>query len=513
MKIVLINPPRIYRPGSKGIRVGLPMGLMYIAALLEKNNYEVKIFDSLISLDALISRETNGVIRHGVKDENLIKFIKEENPDIVGISSSFTAQIPETIRVLKLIKENFPSLLTMVGGPHFSVAGLDFIKENPEVDIVILGEGETTALEILNVLKNKKDLGEVKGIIFRDKPAQTFGRIDLIGAEGTSPKVWAGKNNNIIKTGERDFIKNLDELPMPAYHLIDMPFYFKLLEQGYGARVRKEKRSISMITSRGCPFDCVFCSIHLHMGCFWRAHSAQYVLDHIDFLVKNYQIKHISFEDDNLILNKERFNQILDGLIERDYKITWDTPNGVRAENLMNEDFVAKMKEAGCIELIIGVESGVQKVLDKIINKNLKLSDSIAAAKICRKLKIPLKSFFVIGFPGETVSDMRKTIKFALMLRRKYKVEPGLMIATPLFGTRLYEICEKENLFVKKPDPDSLAIATQTRGEGLIRTKDFAPSDLKKMNNLLQKGLFKIKFLEMIINPIKFLKYVRKLKR
>ena len=486
MKIVLINPSRIYRPGSKGVRVGLPLGLMHIAAVLEKNGYQVKIFDSLISQNTVIAKEDGGLVRHGTKDEDLIRFLEAERPNIIGISNPFTAQIFETIRILRLIKTNFPFIVTVVGGPHISVDGLNFMKENREADIAVLGEGEITILEILNTFKNKEDFNKVNGIIFRNK------------------------KNNLIKTKTRKFIRDLDQLPLPAYHLIDMPLYFNFLEQGYGARVRKEKRSFSIITSRGCPFNCVFCSIHLHMGRVWRFHSAQYILNHIDFLVKNYQVKHVSFEDDNLTLNRQRLNQVLDGLIERSYDLTWDTPNGVRVESLLDKNFVAKMKKAGCLELIIGVESGVQEVINKIINKNLKLSEVIVAAQVCRKLRIPLKSFFVIGFPGETINDIKKTIKFALMLRRKYKVEANLMIATPLFGTRLYDICEENNFFVKKPDPESLSVATQARGEGLITTNDFTPEDLKEMDKLLKKGLFKIKLMEMVINPSKFFRYFKK---
>ncbi len=162
------------------------------------------------------------------------------------------------------------------------------------------------------------------------------------------------------------------------------------------------------------------------------------------------------------------------------------------------------------MELIIGVESGVQEVLDKIINKSLKLSEVMKAAEVCKKLKIPLKAFFVIGFPGETLENIKNTIKFALFLRKRYKVEPGLMIATPLLGTRLYDICEKGLFFIKKPDPESLAVATQPRGESLISTKDFTPKDLKNMNELLKNGLFKIKLWEMIISPKKLFRYFKK---
>lgn len=490
MKILLVNPSRIYMLGlgSKGPRIGLPLGIMYVAAALEQAGHKVKIFDFLISKNTVLQKVDDLVIRHGDKDKNFINFLRREKPGIVGISSPFTVQIPETVRISQLVKSVYPSILIMVGGPHFSVAGLDFLKDNPQIDIAVSGEGEITAREVLHSLEKGFDLKNVPGIIFRNK------------------------DNQIITTKTRNPISSnqLNSLPLPAYHLIDMPVYFSLLEQGFAARVRKDSRSASIITSRGCPYNCVFCSIHLHMGRLWRCYSSKSVLNHIDFLVKNYQIKHISFEDDNLIMNRQRFDRILDGLIKKNYGITWDAPNGVRAESLNDENFVKKMKKSGCVELIMGAESGVQEVLDKIIKKNLQLSHVINGAKVCKKVGIPLKAFFVIGFPGESKKNMKETVKFSLMLRRKYKVKSGVMFATPLLGTRLYKICRENNFFAEEPTPESLAVATQSRGRGLIKTNDFTPDDLKKMADLLERGLFKIKLCELMISPSKLVAVIRR---
>ena len=151
-----------------------------------------------------------------------------------------------------------------------------------------------------------------------------------------------------------------------------------------------------MITSRGCPYDCTFCSIHLHMGKRFRAHSVTNVLRHIELLVSQYGVRHIHFEDDNLTLNRSRFSDLLDGLLAVQFDITWDTPNGVRAD-LLPKELIAKSKESGCTHLVMGVESGKQANLDRIVKKKLDLQQVERTAHACKELGLDLGAFFIIG--------------------------------------------------------------------------------------------------------------------
>ena len=481
MKVLLVNPSRIHVSGGKEIRVGLPAGLMYVAAALEQAGHEVRVFDFLVSRDIIFQKINDEITRYGVSDDSFIDFLKREKPDVVGITCPSTVQVSENSRVSKIVRSVYPSVPIVVGGPHFSVAGVEFMNDNPQIDIAVVGEGEVAMCEILEALKG--GLQNVRGIIFRE-------------------------NGQIVATETRGFLPLPDLLP--AYHLWDVEASFALLERGIGSFARKEKRSACVITSRGCPYNCVFCSIHLHMGKMWRPYSPEFVLKHIDFLVKNYRIKHISFIDDNLTLNKARFVKILDGLLERNYGFTWDTPNGIRAETLLDEDLVRKMKKSGCIEARIGVESGVQDVLDKIVGKNLDLKTVVRGAKICKKAGLRLGACFVIGFPGEKMKDIMGTVRFAAMLRRKYRVEPGLMLATPLFGTRLYKICKENNYLAKEMTAKNLAIANTPMGESMIKTGDFTPNDLHHAAVSLDRRLFMIKLYEALISPPKLLAAIKK---
>ena len=486
MKVLLINPSKIHLHNTKGVRLGLPLSLMYIAAVLEENSIPVKIFDSLISEATEIIKYPKYTY-HGVPDYYLKRIIDKEKPNVVGITNPFTSQIESTIKVARLVKEINSNIFIVVGGPHFAVLGKQFLEENNDVDVAIAGEGEIAMLELVKALKNKKSYNNIKGLIFRSKDSQ---------------------NNIEIKNNYLEPIKNLDDLPLPAYHLVDVERYFHFLEKGLSSRPNKYKNSISMITSRGCPYNCIFCSIHLHMGKLWRAHSADYVISHIEHIINKYNVKHISFEDDNFTFNFQRCENIIDQILKKRININWDTPNGVRADTL-SESLLSKMKESGCQELIVAAESGDQDTLDNIIKKSLKLENIIQVAQWCKKLKIRLRSYFIIGFPGETKTKIQKTIDFAFMLYKKFNVKPNLLFATPLVGTKLYDIVLKNKYLTKKITPRSLAAATQARGEGMIKTKEFNPQDLNRFNQQLESRIARLDLIKKLINPYKFFKALK----
>ena len=483
MKVLLINPSKIHRRDAKGVRLGLPLSLMYVAAVLEKNSIPVKIFDSLISKATEIIEYPEHTY-HGVPDYYLKMVINKEKPDIVGITNPFTSQIESTIRVARLIKEINSNIFIVVGGPHFAVLGEQFLEENNDVDVAVVGEGEIAMLELVKALENKRPYNDIKGLIFRSKDSQ---------------------NNIKIKSNDLELIKDLDNLPLPAYHLIDVERYFHFLEKGLSSRPNKNKYSISMITSRGCPYNCIFCSIHLHMGKLWRAHSADYVVSHIEHVIDKYNVQHIAFEDDNFTFDSQRCENIINQILKKKINIDWDTPNGVRADTL-SESLLSKMKEAGCQELIVATESGDQETLDNIINKSLKLESIIQVARWCKKLKIRLKSYFIIGFPGETKAKIQKTIDFAFMLYKKFNVRPNLLFATPLVGTKLHDMVIKNRYLAKKITPRNLASATQARGEGMIKTKEFNPRDLKKFYQQLESRMARLDLVKKLTSPQKFFK-------
>jgi len=461
-KVLLINPPQFFKPYMSNARSGLPIGLLYIAAMLDREGHEVEVLDTLVTEEK--DRAVGNIRYTGMSWETIKRRIKASRADVIGVTCPSTVQAPNAIEIGRIVREIDRDVPLIIGGPHATVKPEDFLETY--FDIAVMGEGEYTILEVMEYLeKASPKLSQIKGIAFKES------------------------NGDIKVNQPREFIRELDSLPYPAYHLVDMLDYTLPPHRSHH-HSSKLFGSIPMITSRGCPFSCVFCSIHLHMGRIWRPHSPEYVLDHIEHLITKYNVRAINFEDDNLTLDPKRFEAILDGIIERDLHFYWDTPNGVRADTL-NRRILEKMKKAGCVELRVSPESGVQRVIDKVIKKKLKLESVTRVAKICHELGIQLQAFFVVGLPGETLEDIRATFEYAKMLKTKYGVIPSPCFATPLIGTELYRICkEKGYLMVEDITPETIAGAGQ---KGIIRTEEFSPEDIKRI--VREVGLYRSDYL------------------
>lgn len=336
IKVLLINPPQTGYNGSQGFCTYFPLGLMYVAAMV-RDICHVEIFDCLISN---FSTRKGSAIIYGAHPEEIKKVISEKKPDIVGISVLATAQYRNAELVAKITKEVNPKIVTVFGGPDPSVR-FKSILENNYCDYCVIGEGEQTFYEFIKNFSFPSSLENVKGLAY--------------------------KRNGHIQYTPRPLNMNIDTLPFPAFDLVDVKLY---LQNKYLYRDRSYicKNSISIITSRGCPYNCVFCSIKLHMGQKYRSHSPQNVMKLLRLYIDKYGITTFHFEDDNLSFDKRRFEAILDQIIEENLQIRWDTPNGVRTDSL-DYNILKKMKQSGCSKIMLALESGNQRVLDQVIKK------------------------------------------------------------------------------------------------------------------------------------------------
>jgi anaerobic magnesium-protoporphyrin IX monomethyl ester cyclase len=480
MKILLINPPQTFLQGSEPPAGNLPLGLMYLAAVLDKAGYKVEILDAFMA--DCEPQKTGDATTIGLPFDQIEAEIRRRNPDIVGISGPFTSQIGNTLKVSELAKKVNPKVLTVVGGPHVSTVPEEFLNEAKTVDIAVTGEGEYALLEIAEYFegKGKKLLTEILGIAYRE--------------------------NGVVKTtARRPFLENLDELPYPAYHLVDMEHYLSNKKIGYRSF---QNRAISMVTSRGCPFNCCFCAVHLHMGQSFRANSAEYVLNHIQYVVDKYKVKNIFFEDDNLTLDLKRFEAICDGIIERKIKIHWETPNGVRADRL-NMPLLKKMKQSGAVSIFVGVESGDQEILNTVVCKSLDLTRVVEFAKNAKQIGLKTGAFYIIGFPGEKKENMQHTVDFALRLKKDYDVGMHLFTATPSYGTRLYEQCKVNGYLQADLSWNSFGSAARLpQGHSLISTEDFTSQEVKEIAEQALKEYKRLSLINNIKNPGKALRTI-----
>lgn len=451
-KVLLMRPPfSIFKQGLEK-RVGLPLGIFSIASVLEKNDIPVAIFDSLVYDD---HRNPD---MWGASWERLEYVLNKEAPDIVGITNQFSQQRHNAVEAARRIKRWNPLVKVVIGGSHASADPEDFLIKG-FFDIAVIGEGEETILNIVRLYQGKIKREDIPGI------------------------AWV--QEGILHSNPPKRIENLDELPFPAYHLVDLERYFDLSIKGIGTRPSdpfdRSRRDISLVTSRGCPFQCVFCSIHKAMGNGWRANSADYVLRHIQYLVNDYHVEMIHFEDDNLTLNRQRFEKILQGIIS--LPIEWDAPNGIRADTLDNP-ILSLMKRAHVREVRIAIESGSQRVLDDVIHKHLNLSRAIEICRGCYTLDLPCSSFYVVGLPGETRREMKETLDLAYQLMNTYGVFPHVNVANPLPGTPLLDICRRKGYLIdNNPQIDSLPY------HGKIETEEFSSREIESAFKLFHRKL------------------------
>lgn len=460
MKILLLNPPFPLFP-SESKFASPPLGLAYIAAVLQVAGHDVRILDSVVEGYSTEIPSQGDLKIYGLRNEEIIKRIKDFGPQVIGISCVFSTLHNIVIALSTSIKEAFPEIKIVLGGTHATVFAEELIV-NPAVDFIIKGEGEYAMAGLLDYLSGRISLEEVDNL------------------------VW--KHGGLIKSNPQKFIQDIDKLPFPARHLLNMAAYKKIgLLQGL---TRPGVSATTVITSRGCPASCIFCSIHSVWGHKFRAHSADYVLNELEYLKDGFGIKHVLFEDDNLTYDKRRAESIFSGIIKRKFEFTWTAPNGI-AVWCLDEVLLKLIKNSGCSNLFLAIESGDPETLKNIIHKPLSLEKTTEVIEICYRLGIRTQAFFVVGLPGETMSSMHKSMAFA---KRLNVDRISIAIATPYPGTKLYDIC-KENGYLNK-NFNVTKLITRT---GQIHTSEFCAFDVEKLVSITYLGF-------SVFHPIKTIK-------
>lgn len=458
MRVLLINPPGIFSRNSMKPTIYLPIGLLSVTASLDKAGHEVTVHDAKLSAGAHPFGEH---FLFGDSFEAIEKKIRGLHPDVLGISCPFTILTPVVLEIASRAKQVNPKIILVVGGPAPTVKPTDFTDN---VDFLICGEGEEAMPALLAALER----GE--------RPERVITALP---------------------------IGDLDALPFPAYEKVPMEKYF----QGkFVARSEFTGRAVPIFTSRGCPFSCCFCSVRLHMGRKWRAHSAGYVRRHLALLKEKYNVKLVHIEDDNFTIGRGRCEDIIKSLGELNLK--WDTPNGVRAD-LLDEALLTKMENSGCQYVILAPESGVQRVVMEVIGKNLDLKKVEGAAAVCKKIRLDCEAFFVIGLIGETLEEIEQTFKYAQYLHKKYGVFPYWNIACPLYGTRLYEEGVKGGNFLVPITPESLLTVHQ--GRSIIKTPEFTPDDIATLFKKHRLFILWTRMKKVLKHPHLLKSYVKKL--
>ena len=433
-KVLLITP------NLKGIADGVnriqpSLGLMLIAPILEQNGHNVKIYDS--ALDGWENRltidEKNKIVMIGQSDENIAKVISDFSPDIAAISVLFSNLLESAHNIAKIIKKVKKNTTVVLGGNHISSAVTDYKisqidknsglpnyiadLENNHFDLAMTGEGEFSFLDLVNKLSNNLDISNVPGLVKK-----------------VAPKKY------LINHPTR--IHDLNILPRPARHLVDMEAYFKI--GAFHSAKSRSKRVLSVMCSRGCPEKCTFCSTPQMWGTNTRWRSTEHIMDEIGNDVRNFEIGEIQFDDDTITVNKKNLYSLCDELEK--IGLPWCTPNGTKVNyHFKKQDEMYKvMHNSGCYQITLACESGVQRVLDEIINKRLPLETIYPSIENAKKAGMLVHTFWILGYPGETYEEIQQTIDFAM---NSGADSFSFAILSPLPGTPIYRKVIKDNLW------------------------------------------------------------------
>jgi radical SAM superfamily enzyme YgiQ (UPF0313 family) len=377
LRITLVNPPQ-----SAGYPQP-PIGLALIAAVLEREGHRVSVLDA----NAL-----------GLRARAIAPLVA--GADVVGLTA-MTPTIGTAIDVARHLKQAYPNLTIVLGGAHATLLPEETMAAAPEINIIVRGEGEETIKELLRALEAKRPLDNIAGISYR-------------------------ANGSVVSTAARDTLTDMDVLPYPAYHLLPWRKYRPHPPHGLA------QPFAAIVTSRGCPYRCAYCSKPV-FGSRFRAQGPERVVDEVAYLKERFGIRELAFYDDIFTLDKARARAIAEGLVSKGLKLFWTCEARV---NLVDKELLLAMKRAGCYAVAYGIESASLQILDTL-HKDITLEQVEAAVHLTREAGLETIGYLMLGSPGETTETIRQTIELAKRLKLDFA---QFSVTTPFPGTELYRL-------------------------------------------------------------------------
>ena len=412
----------------------VPLGLTYIAAVLEKEGHTIKIID-------MNEKKLN---------DNDLKTKLKVDIDVVGITGMIT-EYQKILKIVNIVKNGFSDRPVILGGPIATINPQELLRQS-QIDFIVMGEGEKTTCALVQAIEHRSDISKIRGIAYK-------------------------RGKQVIINKPVITIDNIDTIPFPARHLLDMSKYLKNHFESYGFDVEGygKIRSTNLISSRGCPYDCTFCFKDM-WGYKWRGRSAENIIEEMELLNEKYKVNSFVFNDDTFVLDKKRVFEFSNLLKRTGLDIVWSCNGRV---NLMQKDMLKAMHNAGCVSIAYGIESGNQSILDSM-KKNITLNQTKNVVKWTKESGIKSAGYFMIGMLGETKETIIDTINFAKELDLDFY---GFSITTPLPGTELY----RKAMMLGLLQPDNNSVKNWDFDVNVNLTKNCTDKELQ----LLKYKIFK----------------------
>ena len=428
--ITLIKPLIIFSKNSYSAPLTMPLGLAYLAAALEKAGYRSKIIDCPGADVSRIEFTADGRFKvQGLDEDKSIELI-DSKTDIIGISIMFSQEWPHVRNYINKIRKVFPNAIIVVGGEHPTAMPEYTLRDCRAVNYVVMGEGELVMLELAYKLRTGKAVDDIPGLAFI-------------------------KDGKLIQNLLAPRLADIKKMPWPAWHLIDVEAYFQPnFSMGIG-----HGRNMAMLATRGCPYQCTFCSNPTMWTTRYVMRSVTDVVDEIVYNIEKYGANNIDFYDLTAIVKREWILEFISELDRRKVKIIWQLPSGTRSESL-DEEVIEGLAKTGCEFLVYAPESGSKHTLD-MIKKRVNLKNLTHSISIALKYGIVTKINFIIGFPFETRKDMIQTLLFIWKLALMKADDCNISTFSPYPGSEIFEELNRENVFGKIGDQYFDALMTQ----------------------------------------------------
>jgi|TARA_B100000315_G_scaffold165189_1_gene153831 radical SAM superfamily enzyme YgiQ (UPF0313 family) len=449
--VLLINPPgKLYVRADGGIgerkHCAPPIGIAYIAACLEQSGYDVSV------IDALAEGYDNEIysppfLIYGLPIDQIVDKGKSIIPDVIGISILFSNRIIEAHQIARSLKKALPEVKIVFGGQHPTAMPLD-VMQNNAIDFVLTGEADRSMPQLMDALNGLISFEKIGGVFYRNSDGEICDTMQQVSA------AKVGKGWKYYGLKQAPVPKKLDDLPYPAWHIFPMETYWNSNVRVGGGDIMRQRFAV-MMSSRGCPHSCNFCTSPLLSGFkAYRQRSNESVINEIRHLIDTYGVQEIQFLDDNFFVGAPRVKRLCKMLKDEfgEDDVIFSVPAGADI-NAIDEETIDLMAEASFHKVVLAIEAGDPDVQKKSVDKIVKLDRVVHLVDYIRNRNMTVHSLFMIGFPDETASQIQKTVDLALSLNVD---DFFISIATPLPGTPLYDDCLKRGLLVDGFDPNNL---------------------------------------------------------
>lgn len=480
-KVTLVRIPNLFAAGALTLSAIPPIFLAYLASSLRAGGHDVTVIDSVgEAIEKVYYFGMKNLYINGLTIEEILEMIPPE-ATYIGVSFPFSHEWPVGRDLCQAIKKRFPHSILIAGGEHVTAMPEFCLQECPAMDIIVLGEGEETVVELINTLEARRPLKEVAGLAFRGQEAE------------------------VIFTPRRSRIRNIDDIPPPAWDLIPLETY---LAGGYSFGVNIG-RTIPMIATRGCPYQCTFCSNPSMWTTRWLARDPLKVVEEMEGYRQKYHVQNFDFYDLTAIVRKDWTVTFCKLLIERKLNITWQLPSGTRSEAL-DDEVTRLLYESGCRNLSYAPESGSPETL-KRIKKKINPNRMIASMKSSIRNNINIKANIIVGFPGERLKNIFETYKFIARMAVVGVGDVGVWTFSAYPGSEIFSDLQKQKRLPPFRDDYFTSLLSYSDLRNVVSWNEYFPSWQLKYLRLF--GLLLFYAVSYVIRPVRLLRNIRNIMR